>query len=219
MVRKHYPWTRARMKRTRPKTPAPKNGWLMADLSRMSGMPVRRLRDYVFRDLIQPIERRGTATRYHRSQLVRLMAIKRMRSESDLELAEIKRRMDAMGDRELEAWIMTGPLPPAVLEALGHSSTARTPTPTPLTGSVGAASAWPSSVANSNAATANAANSNATAPNVTGPNAEHTPSQDSAFATWHHVQLLPGLVLQLSATASPAVKAAAKRIRDEYVGS
>lgn len=218
MVRKHYPWTRARMKRSRPKTPAPKTGLLMADLARITGMPVRRLRDYVFRDLIQPIERRGTATRYHRSQLVRVMAIKRMRAESELELAEIRRRMDAMGENELEAWILTGPLPAAVLEALGRSPAATHPTSAPLTGAGAPSRAWPGGPANSNAGAGNAANSNAGSPSMIGANTVHTASQDPTFATWHHVELLPGLVLQLSANASPAVKAAAKRIYAEYVG-
>jgi DNA-binding transcriptional MerR regulator len=206
MVRKHYSWTRARMSRSRPKTPAPTNGWLMADLSRISAMPVRRLRDYVFRDLIQPIERRGTATRYDRSQLVRLMAIKRMRSESELELAEIRRRMDAMGERELEAWILTGPLPAAVLEALGRSPAAVKPAKS------GAASALPNPALGVTSGEQRARARAASA----GP--EVTLAENPAFATWQHVQLLPGLVLQLSAKASPAVRAAAKRICDEYVG-
>ncbi len=49
------------------------------------------------------------------------MAIKRLRAESGLELGDIRRRMDAMGERELEAWLANGPLPPSVLEALGVS--------------------------------------------------------------------------------------------------
>ena len=179
MVRKHYSWTRARMSRSRPKTKAPTSGWLLADLSRITGMSIRRLRDYVFRDLIQPIERRGTATRYDRAQLVRLMAIKRLRAESELELADIRRRMDAMGERELEAWLANGPLPPSVLEALGGSPVATKPD--------GAS--------------------------------ETSPSENPAFIAWHHVQLLPGLTLQVSASASPAVRAAAKRIYEEYIGA
>lgn len=189
MVRRHSAWARSRMTRTRPKTPAPKTGWVISELSRITGMPVRRLRDYVARDLISPLERRGTATRYQRGQLVRLMAIKRFRAEQGLPLAEIKRRMDTMGERELEAWISTAPLPEAVLVALGLGSRpAGVATPPHVTVGTGAA------------------------------RVEATNIENSALGTWYHVELLPGLVLQLSHNASPAVKSAAKRICDEYVG-
>lgn len=170
----------------------------MSELSQITGLPVRRLRDYVFRDLIQPLERRGTATRYSRSQLVRVIAIKRMRGESGLELAEIKRRMDAMGERELEAWIMTAPLPDAVARALGSSDTEGG-----RTGTSGDA--------------ASVASSNATA-NGAGGLGVGALAANRALDAWYHVELLPGLVLQISATASPAVRNAAKRICDEYVG-
>ena len=199
MVRRHSQWARSRMKRSRPKTPAPKEGWLMAELSRISGMTVRRLRDYVARDLIAPIERRGTATRYARSQLVRLMAIKRMRAELELELAEIKRRMDAMGERELEAWIAQGPLPEAARTALGIP-----PLNVVQPGGVGIATDSPF----------------APRTGTTASPAEATSAGEAApFAAWYHLELLPGLVLQLRSTASPAVRSAAKRIYDEYAGS
>lgn len=197
MVRKHSRWARSRMKRSRPKTPAPKNGWVMSELSQITGMSVRRLRDYVFRDLIQPLERRGTATRYPRSQLVRVMAIKRMRAESGLELAVIKRRMDAMGERELEAWILTAPLPDAVTRALGRLDA---PPGEGQPGIAGSASRGRQF-------------------NATGAaGAEHA-STNLPLDAWYHVELLPGLVLQVRATASPAVKSAAKRICDEYTGA
>ena len=203
MVRKHSGWARSRMTRSRPKTPAPKHGLLMSELSQISGVPVRRLRDYVFRDLIQPIERRGTATRYARSQLVRVLAIKRMRGELGLELAEIRRRMDAMGERELEAWITSAPLPDEAMVALGRKGpdVAGAQAPSPQ-------HPWPADVASPRVADGS---------NDTG-TGQAMGAGAHAAATWYHVQLLPGLVLQLNANASPAVKNAAKRIVDEYVG-
>jgi hypothetical protein len=36
MVRKRFPWTRQRSKRSRPKTPAPKMGWVISELSRLT---------------------------------------------------------------------------------------------------------------------------------------------------------------------------------------
>lgn len=197
MVRKHSAWARSRMTRSRPKTPAPKTGWVISELSQLTGMSVRRLRDYVARDLITPMERRGTATRYQRGQLVRLIAIKRLRTEEELDLAQIKRRMDAMGERELEAWILTAQLPEAVLTALEVGT--------------GGASAR-SSDGSAGVPAAHAADGAAPS------HAEGQRAGNAAQTTWHHVELLPGLVLQVSANASPAVKSAAKRICDEYVG-
>jgi DNA-binding transcriptional MerR regulator len=185
------------MTRSRPKTPAPTTGWVISELSQITGMSVRRLRDYVARDLITPLERRGTATRYQREQLVRLVAIKRLRAEEELDLAEIKRRIDGMGERELEAWIWTAPLPEAVLTALGAATGGASPDS--IDGAAGVSAAQVVAGAASN-------------------HAEWPRTGNSAQTTWHHVELLPGLVLQVSANASPAVKNAAKRICDEYVG-
>jgi DNA-binding transcriptional MerR regulator len=197
MVRKHSAWARSRMTRSRPKTPAPTTGWVISELSQITGMSVRRLRDYVARDLITPLERRGTATRYQREQLVRLVAIKRLRAEEELDLGEIKRRMNAMGERELEAWILTAPLPEAVLTALGTAAGGASVDS--IGGAAGVSAAQVVGGAASN-------------------HAEGPRTGNSAQTTWHHVELLPGLVLQVSANASPAVKSAAKRICDEYVG-
>lgn len=119
MVRKRDAYTRRRSKRTRPKTPAPKNGWRIAELSQLCQVPVRRLRHYVGLALLEPLEFRGTATRYPRRALLRLLATLRLRAESRFELAEIKRRLDALGDNELAAWLQSGPLPPAAAAALG----------------------------------------------------------------------------------------------------
>ena len=130
------------------------------------------------------------------------MATKRFRAEEGLDLAEIKLRMDAMGERELESWILTAPLPDAVLTALGHAVAAGNPTGNAaLGGANGVAPTLSIDGGTSSAATEGASAGN--------------PTQ----ATWYHVELLPGLVLQLSANASPAVKSAAKRILAEYVGS
>jgi DNA-binding transcriptional MerR regulator len=122
MVRKRDAHTRWRAKRTRPKTAAPTNGWGITELSKLSQVPVRRLRDYVARDLLEPLEFRGTATRYPRRALLRLLAIVRLRAESGRKLVEIKRWLDALGDKELETWLQTGPVPPLAAGALGMSA-------------------------------------------------------------------------------------------------
>jgi DNA-binding transcriptional MerR regulator len=201
MVRKHSAWTRLRQRAARPKTPAPTAGWVISELSRLTGVPVRRLRDYVTRGLIRPLERRGTATRYARSQLVRLLAVTQLRTEG-AQLSAIKQKLDTLGERELEDWLHARPLPPAALAALSL----------PAPGSADSGSAPAEATAATPPLTAK--------PPVAGPHAPPAGGAPlhAAVGTWYHVELLPGLVLHCSTTASPAVKAAAQRIYDEYLG-
>ena len=81
---------------------------------------MRRLRDYVQLDLVQPIELRGKATRYARSELLRVFAIRRMRAEH-ASLPQIKQKLRAVSERDLEAWLRTTPLPPEAAAALGFN--------------------------------------------------------------------------------------------------
>jgi hypothetical protein len=104
---------------------------------------------------------------------------------------EIKRKLEAMGEQELERWVVSLPLAPPVARALGLATTAAAPAQT--------------------------------ADTPTGPAAE-APETARLFAvgtgdatqTWHHVQLLPGLVLQVNAGASAAVLRVAQRICEEF---
>ncbi len=123
-VRKRSRYERAREKRGRPRTKAPTAGWIIHELSRMTGVSVRTLRDWVTAGIITPIERRGTATRYARRELLRLLATMRARKETKLTLAVIKKKMDAFGDQDLESWLRGGPVPPLAAAALGFPSEA-----------------------------------------------------------------------------------------------
>jgi DNA-binding transcriptional MerR regulator len=123
MVRKRDRYTRARAKRSRPKTPAPKTGWLIAELAALSETPIRTLRYYVEQRLLRPSEFRGTATRYQRRELLRLFAILRLQSETKLTLSEIRAQLDALGEPELTAWLLARPLPPTVAALLGTGTT------------------------------------------------------------------------------------------------
>lgn len=119
-VRKRNAYTRARSKRSRPKTPAPKEGWLLKELSALTRITTRTLRNYITAGIIRPIEFRGTATRYARRDLLRLLRMLRMHTTAHkLRLSEIKRQLDALGDAELEAWVLTQPLAPHICAALG----------------------------------------------------------------------------------------------------
>jgi DNA-binding transcriptional MerR regulator len=129
MVRKHYWQTkeRARYRRWRPKTPAPKHGWLLAELAELAQTPASTVRYYVQQRLLRPIERRGTATRYERREFLRLLAFLRLKSDDTLTLAEKKRKLEAMGDEKIEQWLRSGPLPEKAAQALGLDATMGTP--------------------------------------------------------------------------------------------
>jgi DNA-binding transcriptional MerR regulator len=132
MVRKHYAWTKAKAKerRRRPKTPAPKNGWLLSELAQLTGLSETTIRYYVQQRLIRPIERRGTATRYERRELLRLLGLMRLRPDFDSTLQEKKRSLESMGDEKLEQWLRSGPLPQAAARALGFEAAMTNANPT-----------------------------------------------------------------------------------------
>jgi DNA-binding transcriptional MerR regulator len=123
-IRKRDAYTRARAKRTRPQTPAPQTGWRIRELAHLAQVSVRTLRSYVAMGLLTPTEFRGTATRYQRGELVRLLAVLQGRKDTKLTLSEIKQRLEAWGDAELEAWIRTLRLPPLAAAALGITQSA-----------------------------------------------------------------------------------------------
>ena len=123
MVRKHYWRTRRRQTKKRPKTPAPKNGWLLAELAKLANLTETTVRYYVAQRLLRPIEVRGTQTRYDRTQLLLLLGFKRLYAEGKSTLEAKKKKLDAMGVVELERWLATGPLPAAAAEALGLQNT------------------------------------------------------------------------------------------------
>jgi DNA-binding transcriptional MerR regulator len=125
-VRKRSKHTRAYAKRTRPKTPAPKEGWVIGELSGFTGVPVRTLRNYVTQGLLRPLEFRGTATRYPRRELLRLLKFLQLKAESrrKLILSKVKRQLDALGEPELEASLSSQRLSPELAAALALGSRA-----------------------------------------------------------------------------------------------
>lgn len=189
MVRKHTVHWRKRSTRRRPTTPAPKGGWVIADLARITGIPVRRIRYYVERDLIQPLEIRGSATRYPRTDLLRLLAIPLVRTDKTRNLDALRREFERLGEAELEHLVTSNPLSPPAIAALGlnHQALATT--------------------------------SGERSPNPAGPSSSILGSvaASNTGQTWHHVELLPGLTLLLSSHASAAVRGVAKWICDEVL--
>jgi DNA-binding transcriptional MerR regulator len=103
----------------RPKTPAPKTGWLLAEVAELTGLSLTTLRYYAQQRILRPVEFRGTVTRYQRPELLRLLGVVRLKLEDKSTLAEKRRRLDSMSVDELEKWLCSGPLVPTAAAALG----------------------------------------------------------------------------------------------------
>ncbi|MGC4089644.1 MAG: hypothetical protein QM756_17500 [Polyangiaceae bacterium] len=89
-------------------------------MSDLTAITIRTLRNYIVAGIIRPIEFRGTATRYARRDFLRLLRLLRMHTTAHkLRLSEIKQKLDALSDAELEAWVITQPLGPRTAAALG----------------------------------------------------------------------------------------------------
>jgi len=114
----------------------------------------------------------------------------RLRAETRLNLTEIRRRLDPLGEPELEAWLREQPLPPALARVLAANpsdasgSPAQPPTPTPT----------PTQPAQLSAIEPSAA----------------------LIEHWQRIRLEPTLELLIRADASPDVHAAALRIYADY---
>jgi len=120
VVLRSVPHTQWRARRGRPKTPAPKTGWLLAELAGLTNISLRTLRSYVTYGIIRPVEFRGTATRYGRREFLRLLRLLRLHTTGHkLRLSALKRQLDAFSDQELEAWVATQRLGPRAAAALG----------------------------------------------------------------------------------------------------
>ena len=175
----------------RPKSPAPTNGWLLAELAQLTGLAESTVRYYMNRRIIQPIQVRGTATRYDRRSFEQLLGVMRLKTEEPATtLADKQRKLDAMGDAELEQWVRAGPLLPAVAAALGFESV-------PVVDLAGAI----------------------THANPHDETAIGSPPGPGSIAgdKWQRVALMPGLELMVRADAKEPVRIAAQRICQEYM--
>ncbi len=117
-----------RKRRTR-RPPGP--GWTIAELEQLSGVTRRTIADYVRRGLLSAPEFRGTATRYQRHHLLRLLAVRLLRRDGVSRLARIFRQLQAMGDQQVESFVLSRPLPTATLRALGATQPSTNPSGKP----------------------------------------------------------------------------------------
>ena len=80
----------------------PDDPYSLADLARLADVTTRTIRYYVAQGLLPSPEAAGPATRYGEGHLARLRLIKRLQREH-LPLAEIRGRLERMGDEEVQA--------------------------------------------------------------------------------------------------------------------
>jgi len=80
----------------------------LAELSELARISQRTVRYYVQQGLIRSPESRGPGARYTRDSLDRLRLIRRFQREH-LPLAEIRRRLDGLGDVEIHELAEAGP--------------------------------------------------------------------------------------------------------------
>jgi DNA-binding transcriptional MerR regulator len=185
MVRRRSARTKARAKRRkrlRPQTPP--SGLKLSQLAALVQVAPRTIAEYLRRGLLTAPEFRGTSTRYQRDHLLRLLAIRRLKSEGLRGSTNIKRRLEAMGQGELERWVLSWDLAPEVFAALGvipNQTSKGAPAASDLAARAGGL--------------------------LDGAVGDKAPLE-----TWRCVQLMPGLELSLRADAAPVVRSVASHL-------
>jgi DNA-binding transcriptional MerR regulator len=90
----------------------PDDPYSLADLARLADVTTRTIRYYVAQGLLPSPEAAGPATRYGEGHLARLRLIRRLQRDH-LPLAEIRLRLELMGDEEVQAMLdVTGSVVP-----------------------------------------------------------------------------------------------------------
>jgi DNA-binding transcriptional MerR regulator len=88
----------------------PDEPYTLGDLASLADVTPRTIRYYVAQGLLPSPEAAGPATRYGETHLARLRLIKRLQRDH-LPLAEIRARLDRMGDDEIALLAAQGPAP------------------------------------------------------------------------------------------------------------
>lgn len=114
----------------RPSRAKPKTGVTLAQLSGLSGVAVRTIRVYMRRGVLPRPPFKGSATRYHRREIMWLLAIRRLRDAEKLPLAAIRTRLQALPPLELEAFATEGVGAGPLAEVLGIQAAVATTSPT-----------------------------------------------------------------------------------------
>jgi DNA-binding transcriptional MerR regulator len=95
-----------------------KTGWSLAELARLSATHPRTIRFYLARGLMPRPKFEGRATRYHRQQLVALLAIRRVQAGKRTKLEDVSASLAQVSAADFEAFALAEASPEA-LAALG----------------------------------------------------------------------------------------------------
>jgi hypothetical protein len=147
---------------------------------------------YVRVGLLAPVPFLGTATRYPRDYLVRVLALRYWRTDGSKTLAELRRRLDSVTLAEIEKWVLSHPLSAETLAALRNENVGAHVAPGENSARAAHAGALATSSANS----------------LDAPDA----SLQLAAQSWQRWTLMPGLELQLATDASPITRELAARL-------
>ena len=102
----------------------PDDPYSLADLARLADVTPRTVRYYIAQGLLPAPEAAGPATRYGEGHLARLRLIRRLQRDH-LPLAEIRARLERMGDDEIVAGLAATdaqepPMPTSTAETLAY---------------------------------------------------------------------------------------------------
>jgi DNA-binding transcriptional MerR regulator len=193
------------------RSPPPAEGWPIVELAKLSGLSAATIKNYVKLGLLAPVVFRGTATRYPRGHLLRLLAIRHLKLDGYFDLKAIRRKLDTWGPVELEAWVLQRGARPKVINALSASGTRSAPAP--LAAPAPALAAPPT--------LAPALVPGALVPGTPLPESQPQTNTPPLVNTedWQRVVFLPGLELQVQKGAGPAVQRMAERLCAAFIAA
>jgi DNA-binding transcriptional MerR regulator len=175
-------------RRRRVRRPPPAEGFLVRDLARLAGVAVPTVKRYVKHGLLAPVPFYGTATRYPRDYLVRVLALRYWRAAGSKTLAELRRRLDSVTLADMQAWVLSHPLAADTAAELRKAGAAPATNPSQL------------------------AQAGASAPSTSSPLDALDALLQVPAEGWQRWTLMPGLELQLKADAAPMTRALAARL-------
>jgi DNA-binding transcriptional MerR regulator len=175
-------------RRNRVRRPPPREGFLVRDLARLAGVAVPTLKRYVKYGLLAPVPFYGTATRYPRDYLVRVLALRYWRAAGSKTLAELRRRLDGVTWAEMESWVLSHPLAADTAAELRKMPSSAAPAKGVQPAQISAATPASSSLEGADALL------------------------QVASEAWQRLTLMPGLELHLKADAAPLTRSLATRL-------
>ena len=158
----------------------------MDELTELTKFSARTVRQYIAFHMIPKPKLAGSATRYSRETLGKLLAIRHWRLEQKITTTGMRRALRAADEDEWEAWAEdVDPIAPPP------------PPPAPV---VAAKTAAPAQVAALSKA----------------PATDAAPLDGALGEKWHHVPLMPGLVLLMRDGAGEMTASVAREIQKRY---